>query len=515
MRLQTTHSRSAGENVFIYVLVSTLCWPVWAAHAGAEDHAPPPVPSTLAYTRPVEPHFVRALLQMTGFMALGFMWYVTTTDIVHDYDVGYRWPVFRRKLLGQALELDTNKFNTNFIGHPVGGTGYYTAARSNAMSVAESAAISLGGSLIWEYFGEVHEIVSANDMIVTPVAGVAIGESFFQLGAFFDRSSPALHNRVFAWLFTPLKSLNDQLDGRTLARSESLDARGFPRDEWHQFDLQLGAAAQVRSSGPSGARLARPYELRLSLASQLIRLPGYDGAAKRSLWFGDANASTLQLDLAANAAGLIDLEFASQFSLAGHWFRAAAYDASGQISGQGTLLALTMGFQYTLHDYDRDRAWPKDRISTVQPLGLWFEHRARVRGVAFVTRIAGGADFGGVRPYAGPAFRPAGQPVELPGVLIAHNYYFAAGGHVLASVSLGTGPVETSAKLRYEAYSALDVPLAIEDRRMLIEARVSVEIGSPGRLGLALRHRTRAGEMGLARAHRNETSLALDLGARY
>ena len=471
--------------------------------------------STFQYTQPADPNFVRALLELSGFMALGFMWYVTTTDIVHDYDVGYRWPVFRNKLLGRSFALDTNKFNTNFIGHPVGGAGYYTAARSNLLSVAESAALSAGGSLIWEYFGEVHEVVSTNDMIVTPLAGIAIAEPFIQLGAFFDRSSPALRNRILGAVFAPLKSLNDQLDGRTLARAALHDARGFPRDEWHQFDLQLGAAATAHTAPEPGARSAASHELRVSLASRLVRLPGYDGAARRSLTFLDANASALRLDLAATTAGLVDLDFASQFAFAGHSYRDAA-DQHGQLWGQGTLLGLTVGFQYTLHDYDRDRAWPKDRISTIQPLGLMFEHRAHLGVLRLISQLSGGADFGGVRPYARRAYTPPPQAIELPLVITAHDYYFAVGGHVYASLTLGTGAVEAALKFRYESYSDLDVPIAIVDRRALLETRLSVGLGdTPARLGVALGFRSRAGEMGGARARRNETSLGLDVGARY
>ena len=41
---------------------------------------------------------------------------------------------------------------------------YYTMARSNQLSVAESTAFAVGGSLLWELFGEVREYISINDM---------------------------------------------------------------------------------------------------------------------------------------------------------------------------------------------------------------------------------------------------------------------------------------------------------------------------------------------------------------
>ena len=119
------------------------------------------MPETFAYTEPADPSYPRALLEMTGILSVGFLWYVTQTDIAQDYDVNYTWPVFRKKLTGEALGFDTNHFGTNFIGHPLGGTGYYLAARSNRLSIAESLGFAVFGSLLWEYFGEVSERVSA------------------------------------------------------------------------------------------------------------------------------------------------------------------------------------------------------------------------------------------------------------------------------------------------------------------------------------------------------------------
>ena len=46
---------------------------------------------------------MRALLEMSGVLTAGFLWYVTQTDIVEDYDVHYSWPVFRKKLTGEAV----------------------------------------------------------------------------------------------------------------------------------------------------------------------------------------------------------------------------------------------------------------------------------------------------------------------------------------------------------------------------------------------------------------------------
>jgi hypothetical protein len=490
-----------------------LCSVAAPRRARADADQAASVPSTFEYTEAAEKNYTRALLELAGVMTTGYVFYLSKHDV--NYNVHYTWPVFRKKLLGQALELDTSGFNTNFVGHPIGGTMYYMAARSNQLSVAESSAFALGGAVFWEVFGEVQEIVSINDVITTSLAGIGISEALLQLGAFFDRSSSAMHNRVLGCVFAPLKSLNDTLDGRTLARTQPLDRYGFAANEWHQFDLRLGGAMVAAEPLTAGASSYVSPEVRISLASQLVRVPGYDGVADRELVFSDANASSIGLDAAVAAAGLVDLDFATQFAFVGYSYR-RAHAAEGGIWGQGVLLGLTMGFQYTLHDYDRDNSRPKDFITTVQPLGVLVEHRAAWGRARLVSRVAGGGDFGGLRPYAFIDYVLLPDAMVLPHVLSKCGYYFAVGGHLLASLTFSAGLFEAAAKFRYEAYSQVGIPIVTNDRRSMLEARVSVALGhSPVRVGVVGQRRTRAGDMGDAHAARSEMSLGLDLGARY
>lgn len=475
-------------------------------------------PDTFAYTEPAEANRVRALLELTGVYAVGFTFYLSSNHLLPGYDVHYDWPIFRKKLLGQGLELDINGLNTNFVGHPAGGSMYYIMARSNQLSIAESEAFAIGGSLLWELFGEVREYISINDMIVTPLAGMAIAEPLFQLGAFFDRSSPALHNRILGGVFAPIKTLNDLLDGRTLARAQALDEHGFPANEFHRFDLRLGSAAVQQAPTAGRANANRTFEYRVSLASTLVRLPGYDGAGRGSATFLDGNLSSIQLDAALTPAGLVDLELHTLVSFAGYYFRKASRDARGNLRGQGTLLGLTMGYQYVLHDYDRDRERlrRRDRISSIQPLGVLLEQRVAWDGLRWVTQVEGGLDFGGVRPYALAAYAQQSGPAMFTTVLANNGYYFVRGGHLLASMALDLEVLEVAGKLRYESYTQIDEAIAIDDQRLLLEGRLTLALGrSPGRLSLVLQRRSRTGHMGDAHAARTETSLGLELGARY
>jgi hypothetical protein len=70
---------------------------------------------------------------------------------------------------------DDDLFATNQFGHPYMGSLFYSAARANGMSVLESAAVTYVDSLVWELAFET-ETPSINDQLLTPVAGVLLGE---------------------------------------------------------------------------------------------------------------------------------------------------------------------------------------------------------------------------------------------------------------------------------------------------------------------------------------------------
>ncbi|GAB6976990.1 hypothetical protein JCM15124A_18970 [Prevotella falsenii] len=70
---------------------------------------------------------------------------------------------------------DNDKFSTNLFAHPYHGSLYYNSARGNGLSFWESAPYALGGSLMWEFMGEV-EPPAINDVLATTVGGICFGE---------------------------------------------------------------------------------------------------------------------------------------------------------------------------------------------------------------------------------------------------------------------------------------------------------------------------------------------------
>jgi hypothetical protein len=496
-----------------FVAAATLALATVPAHAQTELPPAPAPTETFAYTTPAEPNPLRAVLEIGAVFTLGFTWYATTAPTVNRWDVGYRWQTFRRKITFDHLGPDANSFGTNFIGHPLGGTGYYLAARSNRLSILQSFGMSVAGSLFWELLGEVSEVVSMNDMIVTPLAGLAIGEATTQLGAALDRCQANAANRIAAATLGPFKTMNDAFDSLEPARA----AAGCPNDDWRRFRAE--AAATLARQDAVGAKGRWWPEARFEISSRLARLPGFDASGRDTLWFDDGNVSDIELTLTAGARGVTELDLVTDVVLAGLYYRARRLDWSGASKGSNGYVGVTSGFEYALHQYRRGEGRAIDRWAAVRPLGVRFEQRGALGGPMLNTLVELGPDFGGVTPVAIGEYR--GRAGALPVVQAARGYYFGIGGHLGTSIELEDGPLVVRGELR--AAHLRDVrgrhdPKGASLDDWFVGYGGSVSYRSP-RSGVGPRvfveRRLRFGRVGAASSRAGELGFGTGLGATF
>ena len=74
--------------------------------------------------------------------------------------------------------IDDDDWPVNYIGHPYQGSFYYNSLRSQDVGFWYSSLFCLGNTLLWEYVWEAgFEQPSMQDLIVTPLAGVLLGEA--------------------------------------------------------------------------------------------------------------------------------------------------------------------------------------------------------------------------------------------------------------------------------------------------------------------------------------------------
>jgi len=111
---------------------------------------------------------------------------------------------------------DEDFMYTNTIEHPYHGSIYYLTARENGLGMGTSALFSVGGSLIWELFGE-SERPAYNDMVTTPIGGVTLGEPLHRISqAIIDDRARGLERvgrELLATIVNPLCGINRLLRG--------------------------------------------------------------------------------------------------------------------------------------------------------------------------------------------------------------------------------------------------------------------------------------------------------------
>lgn len=104
---------------------------------------------------------------------------------------------------------DKDGWVVNYIGHPLQGSLSFNAVRSQGAGFWQSTAFTLAHTLLWEYFLEaINEQPSINDLLVTPIAGVAMGEMVNIMTRHFKRGGFTTAEKIVVTILNPFYLLN-------------------------------------------------------------------------------------------------------------------------------------------------------------------------------------------------------------------------------------------------------------------------------------------------------------------
>lgn len=166
------------------------------------------------------------------FVQRGDFAYISLHSIKENFKHGFKW--------------DNDKLGTNMFLHPYHGNLYYNAARSNNFNYWRSGLYAIAGSAMWELFMEC-EYPSTNDIIATPIGGIAIGEVFYRV------SDTMIDDRLSGWerfereagvfIVSPMRGLTRLITGDAWRRRSVSGQRfGTPNVG---LEFSLGARAIV------------------------------------------------------------------------------------------------------------------------------------------------------------------------------------------------------------------------------------------------------------------------------
>ena len=148
---------------------------------------------------------------------------------VRNQDYAYISLNTMKENLKHGFVWDNDNLGTNLFFHPYHGNLYFNAARSNGYNYWQSGLFALGGSAMWELFME-SEYPSTNDIVATPIGGMALGETFYRTSDLIldDRAvgSERVGREIAAFIVSPMRGLTRIINGDAW-RHRSTSGRQF------------------------------------------------------------------------------------------------------------------------------------------------------------------------------------------------------------------------------------------------------------------------------------------------
>lgn len=146
--------------------------------------------------------------------------------------------------LKKGFVWDNDNLGTNMFMHPYNGNLYFNGARSNGFNYWQSGLFAVAGSAVWELFME-NEYPSTNDIIATPIGGMAIGEMAWRI------SDAILNDKTSGWerfereaavfLINPMRGLTRIINGDAW-RHRATKGRQYGRPA---IGIEAGLGAKV------------------------------------------------------------------------------------------------------------------------------------------------------------------------------------------------------------------------------------------------------------------------------
>ncbi len=477
---------------------------LWSARCYADDTDERTL-SVLSYRTPQDPHYLRVGLEELAIFGGGLLQYQYDKQAnSRDWQFNYDWPSLRDRIEGKAYSFDSNGFDTNFLFHPFSGTLYYSAARANHLSPLESFAVAFGTSFLWEFFGEFHEKPSINDIIVTPVTGMAWSETTTQLGAYFLRACPSTSNEILGSTLAPFVALHDALDGAERVHSDCKESASA-----HRFRISL-------TGGEAWTEGASTYpELNGSLQTEVIHLPGFARPGLGWNSFSDGNVSRLVFDVSVaepRSSKITDVRLVTQTVVAGLHYR-NNYLHGSHIDRHEVLFGLLVGAEYSRHRYGPEAV--PDRIFLLDLPAITARYYGRSKDLGWELTLDAGGSFGAADSLALPRAQRLGTAPDLTSVAQAEGYDHVAGITMSPRVRVDLGPTEVGLELRSDrllAFRAFDrtgntprTPIGEFRRR----ASLWLSFGAPWveRFLLSANWTNRTGTVGDVHVAKNELTL--------
>jgi len=150
-----------------------------------------------------------------GYNALIMTTLILSPESISQWD---RKEVFKGVAIKEQYRLtfttppikDYDLFIVNYVGHPYQGSFYYNAVRSQGAAIWQSSVFTLMHSLLWEYVWEGGlEQPSIQDLIITPLGGIILGELTHRAALALSRNGSKWYEIILTCILNPAFAINN------------------------------------------------------------------------------------------------------------------------------------------------------------------------------------------------------------------------------------------------------------------------------------------------------------------
>lgn len=395
--------------------------------------------------------YSRAAFENTSLLLfeLFLYWYEPQSSVVD-----WQFPDLQTKVTStEAVRFDNNLTRTNFMLHPTAGGMHYLLTRTNGFGVAPSFVAAAGSSAIYELLLEWREIVSLNDLIVTPFGGLSSGEFMHQFGNYLNSEPEAVRTSVRGTLGSTVRdaarysgglprAVHDALDKPLAPASAGVDNLGLSRAWFHEFRVRVGQQSYFDGEGRVGDLFALRSEL------QLFAMPGFLRPGDFERWYFEGNYGRFHLRIANGDAGhATELEFGAH--LMGYY----AQELRSPTDGYAHEFALASELVYV----DRKELSGREHYGLVRfphpAARFWFG----LGDARLELAVRASADFASIRSIAFPKYAARFGETGAKSTLQLHGYAHHFGISAGASAELIVGDVAFGGSAEHGHYESIDV----------------------------------------------------------
>jgi Domain of unknown function (DUF3943) len=408
----------------------------------------------------------RAVLQGLGHFIYATTSYWVRLEIMkEDWEYLFTWEDQKKRFFFEdGFRFDSNTFSFNWT-HSMAGAIYYNYARTNHFNPGASFAFTLASSSFWEFFVEFREVVSINDMIATPIGGVSIGESFFQLGRYFRSQRPTFINKIARLISNPIMSISDWLD-----RKKGKNQFVFKDKFWNDMRLYVG------SGYDSFVTDERNTFVNLGIESQLILIPEYGEPGNISRMVGTTMLTQLDMGGTIGSKGLYQANIFTKATLFGYFkqdIRSTAdedntFETRNDLVGYSFFMGASTAFEYMQQtpkaipiseDSPLDAQeieYLTDKYTVINLFGPSFDLSLFQKD--FKLRLTADAffDFSLIHSHAFKRYSESNTFGQTKSTLENHGYYYALGYTLSSMLQLNVANLELKGKVKYHYFNSIE-----------------------------------------------------------